>query len=152
MHTPPEGVPVRRTQTPVLRWVPLVVVGGAAGTALRAGLGGAFPVPATGVPWTTLAINVGGSFLLGLLIETLAAGDPDRGWRRTVRLTVGTGVLGGFTTYSTVMLETAERLRDGQAIVAIGYLVVTVLLGVGAAFAGMALASSHARRRREERR
>ena len=142
---------MRRTGAPVLRWVPLVVVGGAAGTALRAGLGAVFPALPTAVPWTTLAINVAGSFLLGLLIEALAAGDPDRGWRRTVRLTVGTGVLGGFTTYSTVMLETAERVRDGHAIVAIGYLVATVLLGIGAAFAGMAVASS-ARQRGEERR
>ncbi len=121
-------------------WVPLIIVGGTAGTAARAMLESAFPPSPAALPWVTLVINVTGSFVLGLLLEILAAAGPDRGRRRAIRLTVGTGVLGGFTTYSTFMIEAANRLRDGQVVIAVTYLVGSVLLGLVAAGAGIGIA------------
>ncbi len=95
-------------------------------------------------------INVVGSFVLGVLVEALSAAGPDRGARRAVRLTLGTGVLGGFTTYSTFMVETADRLRDGHLLTALAYLVGSVILGLAAAALGISIAS-HAHRRRRHR-
>ena len=53
-----------------------------------------------GVPVATFGINVVGAFLLSVLLELLAKHGLDIGWSRRVRLGVGTGALGGFTTYS----------------------------------------------------
>jgi fluoride ion exporter CrcB/FEX len=69
-----------------------------------------------GVPIATFGINVIGAFLLGVLLEFLADRSPDIGWSRRMRLAVGTGGLGGFTTYSalatgTVILATSHPGR-----------------------------------------
>ena len=143
MVRPDPGALAERTpgpsgSAPAVRWVPLIVVGGAVGTAARAALEQAFPASPAGVPWVTLIINVAGSFLLGVLLDALARTGPDEGRRRAVRLTLGTGVLGGFTTYSTFMLETVDRLRDGHAALAVAYLVGSIALGLAAAGAGIA--------------
>ena len=124
-----------------LRWVPLIMLGGALGTAARAGLETALPAASAALPWTTLAINLIGSYVLGLLLEVLYAAGPDRGTRRGIRLTLGTGILGGFTTYSTFMVETADRLRDGHALIALAYMVGSVLAGLLAAALGITTAS-----------
>lgn len=122
------------------RLVGLVFVGGCTGTAVRWGLEEAFAQP-TGWPWVTFAINVVGSFVLGLLLETLVLGGPDVGWRRAVRLGCGTGVMGGFTTYSTFVLEVDRLGSDGELAAAVAYPLVSVVLGLAAAAAGMVLAS-----------
>lgn len=140
-----DEAPIRPPGT--LRWIPLIMLGGGLGTAARAGLETLFPPAPAALPWTTLLINVIGSLVLGVLVETLSAAGPDRGARRAVRLTLGTGVLGGFTTYSTFMVETADRLRDGHVPVALAYLVGSVILGLAAAALGISIAS-HAHRRR----
>lgn len=134
-----------------LRWIPLIMLGGGLGTAARAGLETLFPPAPAALPWTTLMINVIGSFVLGVLLEALSAAGPDRGARRGMRLTLGTGVLGGFTTYSTFMIETAERLRSGHALLAIAYLVGGVIAGLLAAALGISTASRVHRARREGR-
>lgn len=122
------------------RLVALVFVGGALGTALRAGLEGAFAQP-TGWPWATFGINLVGSFVLGLLLERLVRGGADEGWRRSVRLGCGTGILGGFTTYSTFVLEVERLASDGETTIAVAYPLVSVALGLALAVAGMAVAS-----------
>lgn len=74
-----------------------------------------------------------GAFLLGALLEALAHRGPDTGGRRMLRLGLGTGVLGGFTTYSTLAVETAARAPGlGTA-----YLAASVLTGVLAGLAGV---------------
>lgn len=127
---------------PHLRWsfLGLVALGGAIGTAVRALLAAAFPAH-DGISWTILAINVVGAFCLGLLLETLAHRGPDVGRRRSVRLFVGTGVLGGFTTYSTLADDTAQLLDVGRWGAGSGYALLTVLLGLVAVAAGIAVAA-----------
>lgn len=116
----------------------LIFVGGALGTGIRASLEDAAPADPSGVPWATLTINVIGSLLLGLLLETLARTGADAGRRRAARLTLGTGVLGGFTTYSTFAVETVQRLGHGAAVVGVAYAVGSIVLGAAAAAAGIA--------------
>lgn len=123
------------------RWLTAltVAVGGALGTLLRAALEHAFPASPGALPVTTLAINLAGAFLLGLLLGHLALVGPDDGRRKVVRLGVGTGFMGGLTTYSTFMLE-GERLLSGHTGLALAYLVGSVLAGLAAAALGLRLA------------
>lgn len=119
-----------------VRSVGWVVLGGSLGAAARYLITEGF----TGLaPWITLMINVLGAFLLGVLLEGLA-GTPDRGRRRSLRLLLGTGVLGGFTTYSSLAVDTDLLVRQGSVGPAAVYALGTVLLGLIATVAGIALA------------
>ncbi|MCT1515697.1 fluoride efflux transporter FluC [Dietzia cercidiphylli] len=120
--------------------VGLVALGGAVGSALRATVAVMLPGTPLGA---TLAVNVLGAFLLGLVLEWLAASGERLGERRRagVRLLLGTGVCGGFTTYSAVTEHAAELLRDGDATVAAAYVLVTLLLGALATLAGVGTAA-----------
>lgn len=118
------------------RLLALVFLGGAAGTAVRAAIEGAAPTPPGSWPWATFGINLIGAFLLGLLLETLARREALVGAGRGARLLLGTGLLGGFTTYSLFALE-ALRLTLPLAIL---YAVLTASLGVAAAAVGFRLA------------
>ena len=104
--------------------------------------------------WVTFWINLGGSLVLGVLLEWLLHAGPDRGRRRAVRLGVGTGLIGGFTTYSTFVLETVGLAQDGRVVVGVAYALVSIVLGVVAAGAGTGLVVTSrrwiARRRGEE--
>jgi fluoride exporter len=97
-----------------------------------------------GVPIATFGINVIGAFLLGVLLEFLADRSPDTGWSRRIRLGVGTGGLGGFTTYSALATETVilAASHPGRAI---GYAMGTVILGAAASVAGIWLSRTHLR-------
>lgn len=128
------------------RFLGLVALGGTVGTAAREGLSLAFPAT-DGVPVVILVINVVGAFALGLLLDALVRGGPDDGARRGIRLLVGTGMLGGFTTYSALATGTSLLLADGRALAGIGYALATLLLGAGATVAGIAIASAFHRRR-----
>jgi CrcB protein len=117
----------------------LVFAGGSLGVLARAGLDRIFPA-GTGFPTTTFVINLVGAFALAVLIEALALLGHDGGHRRVVRLLVGTGVLGGFTTYSALAVQTDALLRSGQAATALTYAAGTVALGLMASLTGIALA------------
>lgn len=122
-----------------LSWtnIALVAGGGAVGTGGRYLLGELVP-PVAGIPVATLGINVVGAFLLGVLLEGLALRGEDAGRRRAFRLLAGTGVLGGFTTYSALANDTAALLSVHPT-QAIGYALVTVMTGAAASLAGIAL-------------
>ncbi|MHA7208748.1 fluoride efflux transporter FluC [Arthrobacter sp. MDT1-65] len=137
---PSAGGPPHRRPADLL----LVFVGGMAGTLARFGLAGALPVPA-GLPLGIFLINITGAFALGLLLEALAQRGPDEGRRRAVRLLLGTGFLGGFTTYSALAVDSALLLGAGRAVEGLAYLAVSVLVGLVATGAGIAVG---ARRRR----
>jgi CrcB protein len=119
----------------------LVATGGAVGTTVRWSLETAHPTAPGTWPWTTFWINVTGALVLAGLLETLAVLGPDDGWRRAVRLGAGTGLLGGYTTYSTFAVETATLGRDDQVLTAFGYDVASLSLGFLAALAGTVLVS-----------
>jgi fluoride exporter len=121
----------------------LVAAGGGAGTGLRYLITTVVPAWA-GVPVATLGINVVGAFLLSVLLELLAKRGLDIGWSRRVRLGVGTGALGGFTTYSALAVETATlaATHPGRAI---AYGLGTVIVGGMASVAGIWLSRGHQR-------
>jgi CrcB protein len=128
---------------PHLQWrlLGLVSIGGAVGTAGREAL--SLTVPSVGgVPVIVLAINVAGAFALGLLLDSLTRRGADEGARRDARLLLGTGVLGGFTTYSALATGTSLLLTTGQAGAGIAYGLTTVVLGGLATFAGIAVATA----------
>ena len=118
------------------RSIALVFAGGALGTGTRSALSTAVP-HFEGVPLAVLGINVLGAFWLGLLLERLARTGADDGRRRDLRLLVGTGVLGGFTTYSALAADTATLLIEGHPGRAVAYALATLVLGLGAAWAGL---------------
>lgn len=133
-----------RARLTQLGWVGL---GGAVGTLGRYGLGAVLgDVP--GLPFGILLINVTGAFTLGLLLEALSLRGSNRGPRRTVRLLLGTGVLGGFTTYSLLATDVAELLLTGNLLSGLGYGAATLVLGALATWAGVLLAQVLVRRRR----
>lgn len=124
----------------------LVLAGGAAGTTVRWELGRLHPVAAGTFPWTTFWINVTGALLLGLLLESLARSGADGGWRRALRVGIGTGVMGGYTTYSTFMVESDLLIRGGHTGLALVYVVGSVAAGALGAFAGILAARVLVRR------
>jgi len=120
------------------RAIGLVWVGGALGAGTREALTLAFPA-VNGIPLTILAINIGGALLLGLLLSALAARGPDEGLRRDVRLLCGTGLMGGFTTYSALGSDTAHLILTGRVAAGVGYALATVVVGALASWAGIVL-------------
>jgi CrcB protein len=113
----------------------LVFIGGGLGAALRHFVNGA-SLRLVGNEWPlgTLFINVTGSILMGVVAALFAykVSLPP-----TLRLFIATGILGGYTTFSTFSLETGLLLERGQPGPALLYVVGSVLLGVGGLFAGM---------------
>lgn len=123
-----------------------VALGGLLGAPARYGLEVAFPQVGGQWPVTTFAINVTGAFLLGVLLEGLSRLGPDTGWRQQLRLSVGTGVLGSFTTYSTLAVDTDELLRHNDWWAAGSYAVGTVLVGALVTVIGIAVGARVPRR------
>lgn len=112
--------------------VAAVLVAGAAGAVLRYGLSRAFPVRPGHLPGGILIVNVLGSGLAGALI-----GLAERaGLTGDLRLILVTGFCGGLTTFSTWTVETIELFDGGRWRAAILNVVVTLMLGLGAAAAG----------------
>ena len=116
--------------------VAVVAAGGAVGSLARYGVSHALP-PRDGIPVGTLAENVVGAFLLGLLLEALMRAGAENRRRRALRLGLGTGLLGGFTTYSALALEVHGLWSDGRVGTALAYGAATVVLGALAATGGI---------------
>jgi CrcB protein len=122
----------------------LVALGGAVGTLARWALTENV-ASQRGWPLATLTENLVGAFLLGLLLEALVRVGDETPRRRMLRLGLGTGVLGGFTTFSTFALEVEHLLATGAGAVAIGYFAASLLGGFATCLAGVILASRHHR-------
>src|ERR671931_2064002 len=103
----------------------VVAVAGAAGAAARYGLDVVFRRDAHHIPWVTFAINVGGSFLLGAAVAILDAHPHP-----TVRPALTIGLLGAFTTFSTLSLETYRLLDRGHVLLASAYSLGTLATGL----------------------
>ena len=110
-----------------------IAIGGAIGAVLRYLTGiAALRLFGAGFPWGTLSVNVGGSFLMGVLAIWLSGG-------RLSPLLM-TGLLGGFTTFSAFSLDFVNLWEKGQAGAAVLYLMASVGLSVTALVIGMVLA------------
>lgn len=126
----------------------LVAIGGVAGSLLRASVGSAVAHPTTGWPWSTVIVNVVGSGALAFVLVLLLERFPRA---RLPRPLIGTGLIGGFTTFSTFAVDTVHLSRGGRPVMAVLYVVAT-LIGTGlAAVAGLCAARAFDRLHDQQR-
>ncbi|RUX06765.1 MULTISPECIES: fluoride efflux transporter CrcB [unclassified Mesorhizobium] len=117
----------------------LVAVGGGIGAGIRHLTSmGALRLVGPNYPWGTMAINIIGSFAMGLFIAVLVR----RGGSNELRLFVATGILGGFTTFSAFSLDFATLWERGATLPAFGYALASVIGAIIALFLGLWLARS----------
>lgn len=111
----------------------IVGLGGGFGSLARYAFGQLFPTEPGKFPTTTLAINVSGCFCVGALMAASLERWPkaDR-----FRLFFGTGVLGGYTTFSTYTVEAVRLAHEGHALMAVGYIAATAGCALAAAAFG----------------
>lgn len=124
--------------TPTAAVVVAVFVGGFAGGLARAAITQWWPVGR--LPWATLAINVGGAFVLGVIVEIVAARVLTRHPRLVARVTrpvLGTGFCGAFTTFSSLAVALDTLTGGGRPLAAAVYLLLSVVLGLVAAGTGL---------------
>ena len=113
----------------------LLVAAGSVGTLCRHGLAGIVQRAAgAGFPWGTLAVNLTGCLVAGLLFGLF---ESRWGLGGEARVIVFIGFLGAFTTFSGFMLETTELARDAQWLAAAGNLILQNGLGAVALYAGL---------------
>lgn len=124
------------------RLVAVVALGGMIGTSGRYLISQAMPSHG-GWPIATFIENVLGSFLLGALLEALLRHGKESRRGRIVRLGVGTGVLGGFTTFSSLALELERILAHHALLTAATYAVASLTCGILACLLGVVLAARH---------
>ncbi len=130
----PSRPPDRHSDAPTLpppSAILAVGAGGVIGAAARLGFVELFPNHAQGVPWITLAENVVGAFLLGLVLVAILerwSGKPH------LRPFLATGVLGSFTTFSNYTVEIVTRTEIGVAVL---YALLSIALGLAAAVCGI---------------
>jgi CrcB protein len=119
-----------RGQWPVIG---VVALGGAAGASARYGAGLLWPIAPGAFPWTTLVVNVLGCAVIGVFMVVIT--DV---WaaHRLVRPFFGTGVLGGFTTFSTYAMDVQRLVDGGHAATGLAYLALTPLAALSAVWAG----------------
>lgn len=106
----------------------VVGVGGMIGTGVRFLVASMIPTQ-YGVPWGVLIVNCSGAFLLGLLTGLLSARTNTKGTAHRTHLFFGTGVLGGFTTYSALTSDMMSLFLDGAVFTALSYGIGTVVVG-----------------------
>ena len=134
MPTADIGDPGRMPEAP-LRLV-AIATGGALGTLARYGMDRSLVPSPLGFPWPTFTVNVAGSLLLGLVVTLVVERWPPT---RFVRPFGAIGFCGGFTTFSTLVVEASQRAQHGRVGPAAVYVVVSLVAGVVAAGLGMAL-------------
>jgi CrcB protein len=109
----------------------LVGLGGGLGSVCR--YAASLAIPSRYFPYATLAINICGSFIIGLI---LAFSVKENGLHNNWKLFLATGICGGFTTFSAFSLENMGMLQSGKTGMAFLYITLTVVLGIAATFAG----------------
>lgn len=126
LHVPVQRLGTWRAQVPV---VAVVALGGATGASARYGASLLWPTAGGGFPWTTLVVNAVGCALIGVFMVVIS--DV---WaaHRLVRPFFGTGVLGGFTTFSTYAVDIQKLVDADRARVGLAYLGLTPLVALAA--------------------
>ncbi|MGY1595003.1 fluoride efflux transporter CrcB [Geodermatophilus sp. SYSU D00708] len=114
----------------------MAALGGVLGALARWGVAELLPHRPGAWPWATTLVNLTGCLVLGVLLGALFARYHGHPWLRPF---LGTGVLGGYTTFSTFAVETVELADVGAWTTAVAYVAVSVLGGVLAAAAGVVL-------------
>ncbi|SDK37395.1 fluoride efflux transporter FluC [Nonomuraea jiangxiensis] len=146
VHVPGMREELRPHAWPVLA---AISAGGVLGALARYGISSSLPHGPTGFPWSTFLVNVSGCLLIGVLMTLV-----DQVWtgRRLLRPFWGVGVLGGYTTFSTYILDIHQAMRAGAPGVALAYLAATLVAALPAVWAGTTItrqALALARRRSE---
>lgn len=130
--TPPVRHSLWQGQGPV---VAVVAVGGALGATARYGASLLWPTRPGTFPWTTLVVNGVGCAIIGVFLVLIS-----EVWtaHRLVRPFFGTGVLGGFTTFSTYAVDATRLVQDGRIATACAYLAGTLVVAMAAVWAAVA--------------
>ena len=112
-----------------------IAVGGALGSLARHFLSsGIYAAAGTAFPWGIFVVNILGGFFMGLIVEL---GAVKMNMSLEMRAFLTTGILGGFTTFSTFSLDAALLIERGDWLSAAAYMVGSVALSVGALFGGL---------------
>ncbi|MBF8189841.1 CrcB family protein [Nonomuraea sp. K274] len=114
--------------------VAVIAAGGALGALARHGVQSALPAAPAGFPWATFWVNVSGCLLIGVLMVLITEG---RQAHRLVRPFLGVGVLGGYTTFSTYVVDFQRVVADGAPVTGLAYLAGTMAAAPAAVTAGM---------------
>ncbi|MFI6920252.1 fluoride efflux transporter FluC [Nonomuraea spiralis] len=133
LHVPAQRRELARAPVATLA---VIAAGGVLGALARYAVLTAFPVPPGGFAWPTLAVNVSGCLLIGLLMVAIT-----EIWQAhpLTRPFLGVGVLGGYTTFSTSIADAQGALAAGEPRTALAYLAVTLVTALAAVFLGQAL-------------
>ena len=115
----------------------LAALGGALGALARWSITTVFPASPGGWPWATLLVNLSGCFLIGVLLAVVLHSFPASPW---IRPFLAVGVLGGFTTYSSFAVDVVRLTGAGHEVIAVAYVLVSVLGGVLAVVVGLVVA------------
>ena len=130
---PTEAAPTR-PRDPQTAVVAAVALGGAAGASARYGAALLWPTATGGFPWTTLVVNVVGCAVIGAFMVVIS-----EVWtaHRLVRPFFGTGVLGGFTTFSTYAVDIERLVDGGRTRTGLVYLGLTLLAALAAVWSAV---------------
>jgi CrcB protein len=112
----------------------LVMLGGVVGSLARAGIAAAVPHASGAWPWSTLIVNVVGSGSLAFLLAILPARLP---LAQVPRMLLGTGLIGGFTTFSTFAVDVVNLSHGGERALALGYVLATMATSLAAVGLGL---------------
>jgi len=114
----------------------VVALGGVLGALARWGISLGLPHAPGTWPWATVTVNLTGCLVIGALLAVLLARYPAHPWLRPF---LATGVLGGYTTFSTFAVDAVQLVEAGRSGVALAYLLVSVLGGLLAVVVGLTL-------------
>ncbi len=120
----------------------VIAIGGGLGTLARYGVSRVLPVAKDSFPWATFVTNLAGAFAIGVFLTLHFARVRPTRWARPF---FAVGFLGGFTTFSTLAVETVTLCKDGRAGLGIGYLLASVVAGLVCCSTGVVLARVAAR-------
>ena len=125
------------TRRPPPAVVAVVALGGALGAPARYEMSQLIHVAKDTFPWATFTTNLIGAFVLGCFLELVLERLPPT---RYLRPFFAIGFLGAFTTFSTMAVETVTLVKDGDAVLGLGYLLASISAGLALTYAGIVVA------------